>query len=334
VQYTVEDKPFAVRQKVEKGIMTEYEDLVYGKIAINTDDIEEGVLLKSDGMPTYNFANVIDDHLMNITHVIRGSEYLSSTSKYNLIYDAFGWERPKYIHLPPIMKDKERKLSKRYGDANYDDFIKKGYLPEAIINYIALLGWSPKDNTEKMSMSELIERFDTNGLSKSPAIFDEAKCKYINSLYLREMPFEKFQEMVMPFLDNSTLYTVHCTLNKEVATKLVYGRAEILSDAERLLAFLNEFDPTNFAAFNNEKWKTNKEIAEKITKSAIKTLENGQTFEDAVNGEIEKGYKKGQVLWCLRIAMTAVEVTAGGAGEIYQLLGKNEALRRMKAWDF
>lgn len=172
-------EPYVIRQKVPEGVVSEYEDMVFGKISVNSQDIEDGVLLKSDGLPTYNFANVVDDHLMNITHVIRGTEYLSSTPKYNLIYDAFGWERPKYMHLPPIMKDATRKLSKRFGDANFEDFISKGYLPEAIVNYIALLGWCPKDNREKMSMSEMTEAFDVDGISHSSSIFDEADRKSV-----------------------------------------------------------------------------------------------------------------------------------------------------------
>ncbi|MDY6078422.1 MAG: glutamate--tRNA ligase, partial [Eubacteriales bacterium] len=195
--------PFVIRQNIPKEGTGTYHDMIYGDISVDYSELEDNVLIKSDGMPTYNFANVIDDHLMKITHVIRGVEYLSSTPKYNLIYDAFGWERPEYMHLPPIMKDASHKLSKRYGDANFDDFVRKGFLTEAIVNYIALLGWCPKDNSEKMTMQELIEKFDTAGISKSGSIFDEAKMRWLNQQYIKELPFEKFMEYARPYFDQS-----------------------------------------------------------------------------------------------------------------------------------
>ena len=185
--------------------MTEYEDMVYGRISVDCADLEDNILIKSDGMPTYNFANVIDDHLMGITHVMRGAEYLSSTPKYNLIYAAFGWEPPKYVHLPAIMKDAQHKLSKRYGDANFEDFIAKGYLPEAIINYIALLGWSPKSDLEKMDMATLTELFGVEGISKSGSIFDEPKMKWLNGLYVKELPAERFAELAEPWYAKSVV---------------------------------------------------------------------------------------------------------------------------------
>ena len=178
---------WVIRQNMPTSGVSEFDDLVFGHVTIPNNELEDQILIKSDGLPTYNFANVIDDHLMNITYVMRGNEYLSSTPKYNLLYDAFGWERPNYIHLTPIMKDETRKLSKRYGDANFDDFVKKGYLPEAIVNYIALLGWSPKGEQEKFTMDELIEKFSISGLSKSSAIFDEAKMKWLNGEYIKEL---------------------------------------------------------------------------------------------------------------------------------------------------
>lgn len=192
---------YVIRQKVPEGVVSSYDDMVFGTISVDTADIEDGILLKSDGLPTYNFANVVDDHLMGITHVIRGTEYLSSTPKYNLIYDAFGWERPKYMHLPPIMKDATRKLSKRFGDANFEDFIAKGYLPEAVVNYIALLGWCPKDNKEKMSMQEMIDEFDVSGISHSSSIFDEAKMRWLNGEYLKAMSAEDFEKVATPWIE-------------------------------------------------------------------------------------------------------------------------------------
>ena len=194
-------EPYVIRQKVPEGIVSSYTDLVFGEIAVSSADIEDGVLLKSDGLPTYNFANVVDDHLMGITHVMRGVEYLSSTPKYNLMYDAFGWERPTYIHLTTIMKDAQRKLSKRYGDANFEDFVAKGYLPEAIINYVALVGWCPKSNQEKMTIQEMIEQFDVDGLSKSPAIFDDVKLRWLNGEYLKAMTPDEFYKVAFPAAD-------------------------------------------------------------------------------------------------------------------------------------
>ena len=186
-------EPYVIRQNVPATGVSEYHDEIYGDIKVENSELEDNVLIKSDGMPTYNFANVVDDHLMRITHVIRGTEYLSSTPKYNLMYDAFGWERPVYIHLPTIMKDSTRKLSKRYGDANFDDFLKKGYLKEAIINYVALLGWSPKgSNVEKMTLKEMVELFSLDGVSKSPSIFDETKLRWLNGEYIRELGEDEF----------------------------------------------------------------------------------------------------------------------------------------------
>ena len=189
--------------------------------------MEDQILLKSDGFPTYNFANVVDDHLMNITYVMRGNEYLSSTPKYNLLYDAFGWERPQYVHLTPIMKDATRKLSKRYGDANFDDFVRRGFLPEAIVNYICLLGWSPKGEQEKFTMEELIEKFSISGLSKSSAIFDEMKMKWLNGEYIKELSFEKFMELATPFFEQSDIKGLY---SYEKLGKLVQSRVEILSE--------------------------------------------------------------------------------------------------------
>ncbi|MDE5617898.1 MAG: glutamate--tRNA ligase, partial [Clostridia bacterium] len=219
--------PFVIRQNIPKEGVSEYDDVVYGHIAVPNADMEDNILIKSDGMPTYNFANVVDDHLMAITHVIRGMEYLSSTPKYNLMYDAFGWERPKYIHLPPIMKDAQRKLSKRYGDANFEDFLAKGYLPEAIVNYIALLGWSPKGNEEKLSMDELRQQFGVDGLSKSPSIFDEAKMRWLNGEYIKAMTVKEFTDVAYPYYEDSD---IKGKFDYDKLSKLLIPRTEILSE--------------------------------------------------------------------------------------------------------
>ena len=216
---------YVIRQNMPTEGVSEFDDLVFGHVTIPNNELEDQILIKSDGLPTYNFANVIDDHLMKISHVMRGNEYLSSTPKYNLLYDAFGWERPKYVHLTPIMKDATRKLSKRHGDANFDDFIKKGFLPEAIINYIALLGWSPKGEQEKFSIDELIEKFSIEGLSKSPSIFDYEKMSWLNGEYIKELSFDKFMEYAKPWFDKSVIsdmgYSVY-----EMFGRLLQSRIE------------------------------------------------------------------------------------------------------------
>ncbi len=282
-------------------------------------------------MPTYNFANVIDDHLMNINCVMRGIEYLSSTPKYNLLYDAFGWERPTYIHMPPIMKDAQHKLSKRNGDASYEDLIKKGYLKDAIINYIALLGWSPKDDSEKMSFEELKQKFDVAGINKSPSIFDPMKLAWLNSLYIKEMPPEDFAEYAAPWLDNCYLKN----FNKQLVCKLIQSRIETFAEIEDKLRFLAEFDKIDAELYVNQKQKADAALAKEILPSVIQKLSNvtewtNQSLFDALVGlSAELNCKKGAVLWVARIALTGLAVTPGGASEIAELLGKQETLRRL-----
>ena len=324
---------YVIRQKVPEGVVSSYDDMVFGTISVDTADIEDGILLKSDGLPTYNFANVVDDHLMGITHVIRGTEYLSSTPKYNLIYDAFGWERPKYMHLPPIMKDATRKLSKRFGDANFEDFIAKGYLPEAVVNYIALLGWCPKDNKEKMSMQEMIEEFDVSGISHSSSIFDEAKMRWLNGEYLKAMSAEDFEKVATPWIEkaiNGRDYDV-----KELAL-LMQTRVDILSEIPEKLAFLNEFGEHDLAMYEHQKMKVDREVAKRALGVAIAALEDFNDWSaDAIKEQIktkseEEGIKSGQVMFTMRVALTGAPVTPGGAIEMAVVLKKDETLRRMK----
>lgn len=324
---------YVIRQKVPEGVVSSYVDMVFGTISVDTADIEDGVLLKSDGLPTYNFANVVDDHLMGITHVIRGTEYLSSTPKYNLIYDAFGWERPKYMHLPPIMKDATRKLSKRFGDANFEDFIAKGYLPEAVVNYIALLGWCPKDNKEKMSMQEMIEEFDVSGISHSSSIFDEAKMRWLNGEYLKAMSAEDFEKVATPWIEKAIDgrdYDV-----KELAL-LMQTRVDILSEIPEKLAFLNEFGEHDLAMYEHQKMKVDREVAKRALGVAIAALEDFNDWSaDAIKEQIkakseEEGIKSGQVMFTMRVALTGAPVTPGGAIEMAVVLKKDETLRRMK----
>ena len=324
---------YVIRQKVPEGVVSSYDDMVFGTISVDTADIEDGVLLKSDGLPTYNFANVVDDHLMGITHVIRGTEYLSSTPKYNLIYDAFGWERPKYMHLPPIMKDATRKLSKRYGDANFEDFIAKGYLPQAVVNYIALLGWCPKDNKEKMTMQELIDEFDVSGISHSSSIFDEAKMRWLNGEYLKAMSEQDFEKVATPWIKQAIGdkdYDV-----KELAL-LMQTRVDVLSEIPEKLAFLNEFGEHDLAMYEHQKMKVTKDVAKRALGVAIAALEDFDDWSaDAIKEQIktkseEEGIKSGQVMFTMRVALTGAPVTPGGAIEMAVVLKKDETLRRMR----
>ncbi len=326
--------PYVIRQNVPEEGSGSYEDLVYGTVTVDYKDIEDGILLKSDGMPTYNFANVIDDHLMGITHVIRGSEYLSSTPKYNLMYDAFGWERPVYIHLPPIMKNAHEKLSKRNGDASYQDLVAKGYIKQAIVNYIALLGWSPKTNQEKMTLSELEQNFSLAGLNKSPAIFDEPKLRWLSGEYIKEMGEEEFASLARPFLARSKAYGKY---DEAKLLKMVKTRVDVLEDIPAKLDFLEEYGHIDPALYFNKKMKSDAEAAKAVLPAAYKVLEGLQDFSNAPVYEAlvalaqQTGRKNGQVLWCVRIAVTGRENTPGGASEMAELLGKERCLARLAA---
>ena len=325
-------EPFVIRQNIpEKGVSS-YEDLIFGTIEVDYADLEDNILIKSDGMPTYNFANVIDDHLMKISHVIRGTEYLSSTPKYNLMYDAFGWERPVYIHLPTIMKDATRKLSKRYGDANFDDFINKGYLEEAIINYVALLGWCPKNNAEKMTIPEMIELFDLSGISKSPSIFDDVKLRWLNGEYLKAMDNDEFVKRAEPFFKNSSVYGKY-DIGK--VAKLIKNRIEILSDIPEKVKFLTEFNDFDNALYENNKQKSSVEVAKTLLPTIIETLNGIDNFtNDVIFATLsekanELGVKSKTLFYVMRIALTGLEVTPGGATEIADILGKEDTISRL-----
>lgn len=324
--------PYVIRQNVPEEGSGSYEDLVYGTVTVDFKDIEDGVLLKSDGMPTYNFANVVDDHLMGITHVIRGSEYLSSTPKYNLMYDAFGWERPTYIHLPPIMKNAHEKLSKRNGDASYQDLVDKGYIKEAIINYIALLGWSPKSNQEKMSLKELEENFSLSGINKSPSIFDEPKLRWLSGEYIRAMSAEEFKAVALPFLQKSKAYGRY---DEDKLLKMLQSRVDVLEDIPSKVDFLEEYGEIDPALYFNKKMKSDAEIAKAVLPKAADVFKNLDKFENAelyaalVALAQEQDMKNGQVLWCVRIALTGKENTPGGASEMAELLGRERSLERL-----
>lgn len=325
-------EPYVVRQTINKKGTSVFHDVVYGEIDIDYDELDEGVLLKSDGFPTYNFANVIDDHLMQITHVVRGNEYISSTPKYNLIYEAFGWTPPIYVHVPQVMKDAQHKLSKRNGDASFQDLVAKGYLPEAILNYIALLGWNPGTEQEIFSLKELEEVFDCKRLNKSPAIFDITKLTWMNGCYIRNMSAEKFHQTALPYYDK--LVGKGCNL--EMLSSVLQPRIEVLNDIKTQTEFLAELPEYDVALFENKKMKTNPDVAKKSLELVLPVLQNTEAwsnealFEKLKEVAAANELKNGQVLYPLRIALSGLETTPGGATELAVVLGKNETLKRLK----
>lgn len=325
-------EPYVIRQNIPESGSSTYRDEVFGDITVEFKDLEDNILIKSDGMPTYNFANVIDDHLMRVSHCIRGVEYLMSTPKYNLLYDALGWEHPVYVHLQPIMRDATHKLSKRDGDAGFEDFLAKGFLPHAIVNYIALLGWNPKDNNEKLSMQELVDKFSIEGLQKSSSIFDETKMRWLNSLYIKELSQAEFHAAAAPFYDK---YCGGLNIDYEYLSELLQPRVEILSDINERTAFLTAFDggaqkPFDFSLFVNKKWKTDEAMAKSLIDDCIAAT-NAPDLNAALDALAEaRGLKKGQVLWIYRIALTGAAATPGGGAEMVKLFGKAEALKRLE----
>lgn len=325
-------EPYVIRQTINKKGTSVFKDMVYGEIEIDYDELDEGVLLKSDGFPTYNFANVVDDHLMKITHVVRGNEYISSTPKYNLIYEAFGWEPPVYVHVPPVMKDAQHKLSKRNGDASFQDLIAKGYLPEAILNYIALLGWNPGTEQEIFSLQELKQVFSMERLGKSPAIFDIAKLTWMNGCYIRALAPEKFHQLALPYYEKC--FTRR--LNLEFLSSVLQPRVETLADICQQTDFLEKLPDYDVALFQNKKMKTDENVAKHSLELAGRVLsaENSWTNESlfaALKDLAEKeGLKNGQVLYPVRIALSGKETTPGGATELAVVLGKEETLNRIK----
>lgn len=325
--------PYVIRQKMPQYGKTTFHDEVFGDISVDNATLDDNILLKADGLPTYNFANVIDDHLMNITHVIRGSEYLSSTPKYNLLYEAFGWEIPKYIHVSPVMKDATKKLSKREGDASYEDFIKKGYLKEAVVNYVVLLGWAPKGDREKYTLDELVGIFDVDGISKSPAIFDEKKLAWLNGEYLRELPFEKFHEDALPFYKN-VITNENIDLKK--VSSLLQQRCEKLSDIPEQVDFFDKLPEYANDLYTHKKMKTNPENSLEALKEALPVLEGiNEWNEENIHNELIKlveklELKNGRILWPVRVAISGKAFTPGGAVEIADILGKEETIRRVK----
>ncbi|MBE7013288.1 MAG: glutamate--tRNA ligase [Ruminococcaceae bacterium] len=325
--------PYVIRQKIDPHGKTTFHDEIFGDITVENAILDENVLLKSDGLPTYNFANVVDDHQMNITHVIRGNEYLSSTPKYNLIYEAFGWEIPKYIHVSPVMKDSGKKLSKRDGDASYEDFINKGYLKEAIVNYVALLGWSPGGEQEIFTMDELIENFSVSGISKSPAIFDEKKLAWMNGEYIRKMSEEDFAKEAMPYIRKAVKRD---DVDFGAICSLLHARVEKFTDIEEQLTFIDELPEYDNELYTHKKMKTNPENSLESLKAILPVLEGVEDWtmdniHNALFGLIEKlEVKNGIILWPLRVAVSGLPFTPGGGVDLAAILGKDETIARVK----
>ncbi len=323
--------PYIIRQFIPEG-ETVFTDLVYGEIKVNNAELDDQVLIKSDGLPTYNFANVVDDHLMEITHVIRGSEYLSSTPKYNLLYNAFGWEIPTYMHLPLLLNENGQKLSKRKGDSSFEDLLNEGFLPDAIINYIALLGWSPSDNREFFSTQELIEVFDGSGISKSPSIFDKAKLIWMNGEYIKRMDSDLFYENAEPYLKN--IKNENMDLKK--LANMIKSRINFYHEIPGLIEFLNELPDYSTELFVHKKMKTDCENSLKSLQEILPLIKNTDDFSEEnlhnlVSSLIEKmDVKNSIVLWPLRTALSGQPTSPGGGSELLYLLGKEEGIKRIE----
>lgn len=325
-------EPYVIRQTIpQTGIIT-FDDMVYGHIEVENNTLNEGILIKSDGYPTYNFANVIDDHLMQITHVIRGNEYLSSTPKYNLIYQAFGWDIPLYIHLPSVNKDETHKLSKRHGDASYQDLKKQGFLTQAIINYIALLGWSPKDD-EILSFDDLIRQFDIEHISKSPAIFDIEKLKWINGMYIRQMPLDKFHQLVLPYYDFIKKPVDLLEISRVLQPRLLQITGENIQD---MLDYINQPHHFDISVFSHKKFKTNPQKslnALLLVKEKLSHLtsyhDDDIIFQFFADLAKENNLKNGQIMEPVRAALTNKRSSAGGAVELVHIFGSDETTRRL-----
>lgn len=327
-------KPFVIRQNNPLEGSTTFHDKLYGDITVENAELDDMILIKSDGYPTYNFANVVDDHVMNITHVVRGNEYLSSSPKYQRLYDAFGWESPVYVHLPLITGEDHKKLAKRSGNASYifEEMIKNGFLPEAVVNYIALLGWSPEDNREIFSLEELIREFDYRRISKSPAVFDYMKLKWMNGEYLKAMDFDRFYEMAEPYLKEAVKKDYDL---KKIAA-MVKTRIEIFPDIKEHVDFFDALPDYDTAMYTHKKMKTNAETSLAVLKELIPILEAQEDYtNDALYQTLsayveEKGYKNGYVMWPVRTAVSGKQMTPGGATELMEVLGKEESLARIR----
>jgi len=326
--------PYVIRQKIPRGGETTFQDAVFGDITTPNDSLDDNILIKSDGLPTYNFANVIDDHLMGITHVVRGSEYLSSAPKYNLLYQAFGWDVPVYVHCSPVMRDAHNKMSKRHGDPSYEDLLEMGYLSDAIVNYVALLGWSPGGEQEIFSLPELVKAFDIRGISKSPAIFDIEKLTYFNSEYIRALAPEAFAELAAPYIRKAVRKP---EIDLAEVASLLQQRCEKLTDIPEKVDFFDALPDYDVALYTHKKSKTDPEISRKMLQTILPLFDaipdwTSDAIHDTLISLAERlELKNATVMWPLRIAVAGKAVTPGGAVEICHILGKAETLARIEA---
>ena len=325
--------PYVIRQNNPTTGTTTFVDDIYGEITVDNSELDDMILIKSDGYPTYNFANVVDDHLMEITHVVRGNEYISSSPKYQRLYDAFGWESPKYVHLPLITDENHKKLSKRCGHSSYEDLIEQGFLSEAIVNFIALLGWSPEDNREIFSLQELIEKFDYHHVSKSPAVFDMVKLKWMNGEYIKAMDFDKFYEMALPYIKE----VIHKDYDLKKIAAMVKTRIEVFPDIKEHIDFFEEVPEYDIAMYTHKKMKTTAESSLEVLKELLPRFEALEDYSnDSLYGLLckyveEKGCKNGYAMWPVRTAVSGKQMTPGGATEIMEIIGKEESIARIKA---
>ena len=325
--------PYVIRQNIPNEGTTSFEDEIYGKIEVPNSELDDMILIKSDGYPTYNFANVVDDHLMGITHVVRGNEYLSSSPKYNRLYAAFGWDVPVYVHCPLITNEEHKKLSKRCGHSSYEDLIEQGFVTEAVVNYVALLGWCPSDNREIFSLEELVEAFDYHHMNKSPAVFDMGKLRWMNGEYIKAMDFDKFYERALPYLKEA----IHKDLDLKKIAAQVKTRIEVFPEIKELIDFYEEVPEYDTQMYCHKKMKTTEETSLNLLKEVLPLLEaqedysNDALFEALVAFGKEHGYKTGYIMWPIRTALSGKQTTPAGATEILEILGKEESVRRIHA---
>ena len=324
--------PYVIRQNNPTEGTTSFHDELYGDISVENSELDDMILIKSDGYPTYNFANVVDDHLMEITHVVRGNEYLSSTPKYNRLYEAFGWEVPEYVHCPLITDENHQKLSKRCGHSSYEDLIEQGFLSDAVVNFVALLGWSPEDNTEIFTLGELIGKFDYHHLSKSPAVFDYTKLKWMNGEYFKAMEAEQFYEMAEPYLKEA----LSGDLDLHKIAAMVKTRIEIFPDIREMVDFFEKLPEYDVEMYTHKKMKTNAETSLEVLQEVLPLLEaqtdysNDALYQTLVSYVEQKGCKNGYVMWPIRTAVSGKQMTPAGATEIMEVLGKEESLNRIR----
>ena len=324
--------PYVIRQNNPRSGVTTFHDEIYGDISVDNSELDDMVLIKSDGYPTYNFANVVDDHLMGITHVVRGNEYLSSSPKYNRLYDAFGWEVPVYVHCPLITNEEHKKLSKRSGHASYEDLMEQGFVSEAVVNYVALLGWSPEENREVYSLDELIKGFDYHNLSKSPAVFDMVKLKWMNGEYLKAMDFDRFFAMAEPYIRE----VVKKDLDLKKIGAMVKTRIEVFLDIAGHIDFFQELPDYDVAMYTHKKMKSTAETSLQVLTEVLPILKAQEDYSnDGLYGSLsryveEKGVKTGFVMWPIRTAVSGKQMTPAGATEIMEVLGKEESLARIQ----